>query len=286
MGIKIRIATSILLLLAFVMAITSCKKLGRPALGEYPTDDQELPPGELRFFTPFDFSSAEFRYQVADSISTNPSFFDPSPLTIIPGIKGNAVKGSDMNAIQYLNANDFGKSTSFTVAFWMKNTVPTGGKPQFAFSLFDKDYWASSAMFLLFEHTGGGATADSAVMKFYVNDNKGDHWFELVGADRMAGILDNNWHHLAFVYNENTSNLVFYRDGAVYRTLSWAGHGKFELTPASVGNFVLGGMNKHAGLPGPADDWIQSWQGGIDQFRLYNKALSTTEIQSLFTSKS
>jgi hypothetical protein len=286
MDTRFRIAKNLLLLLAFGLVITSCKKLGRPALGDYPTDDQELPAGDLRFFTPFDFTANEFRFQVADSISTNPSFFDPSPLTLIPGIKGSAIKGSDNNAIQYLNANDFGNSSSFTVAFWMKNTVPTGGKPQFAFSLIDKDYWANSAMFFLVEHTGSGSTADSAVMKFYMNDNKGDHWFELTGTNRMAGVLDNNWHHLAFVYDEATSNLIFYRDGAAYRTLNWAGHGKFELTPSSVGNFVLGGMNKHAGLSGPQDDWIQSWQGGIDQFRLYNKVLSPAEIQGLFTTKS
>ena len=52
-------------------------------------------------------------------------------------------------------------------------------------------------------------------------------------------------------------------------------------------NFVLGGWNKHANLGNgaPGDGWIQSWQGGLDQFRLYSKALSATEVQALFNSK-
>jgi hypothetical protein len=284
---KFSVARSILLLLAFGMVITSCKKLGRPALGDYPTDDQQLPGGDLRFYTPFDFASDEFRFQVADSISNNPSFFDATPLTIIPGVRGNGVQGSDANAIQYLNANDFGQSSSFTVSLWLKNSVPTGGKAQFAFTLTDKDNnWCNCAMFALFDHTGSGATADSAVVKFYVIDQKGENWFELTGNKRMPNIYDGNWHHIAFVYDENSSTLKFYRDGAVYQTLEWTGHGKLELTPSSVGNFILGGMNKHAGVAGPTDEWMQSWQGGIDQFRLYNKALSDSEIQALYTSKS
>jgi hypothetical protein len=285
MDIKFRIAKNIFLLLAFGLAISSCKKLARPALGDYPTDDLQLPAGDLRFYTSFDLASAEYRSQVADSISARPPFFDASPLALIPGVRGNGVQGSDANAIQYLNANDFGNSTSFTVATWLKNSVPTGGKAQFLFSLVNSGNWCNCNMFALFDHTNSGATADSAVIKFHIVDNKGDKWFELVGGNRMKGIYDGNWHHLAFVYDEVTSNMTFYRDGAAYHTVNWGGHGKIDITPATVGNFILGGMNKHAGVAGPTDDWMQSWQGGIDQFRLYNKALSAAEVQSLFTSK-
>lgn len=285
MHTKYRIANSLLLLLAFGLIITSCKKLDRPALGDYPTDDQNLPAGNLRFYTPFDLTGDEFRYQVADSISTNPSFFDPSPLTLTDGVRGKAIKGSDAKAIQYLNANDWGKSSSFTVSTWLKNSVPTGGKAQFAFTLGNKDFWCNCSMFVLFDHTNSGATVDSAVIKFYMVDNKGEKWFELTGPNRMPKIYDGAWHHLVFTYDETTSNMIFYRDGVAYHTINWAGHGKFEVTPTSLGRFVLGGMNKHAGVAGPQDDWMQSWQGGMDQFRLYNKALSATEIQALYNSR-
>jgi hypothetical protein len=292
MNIKPGIAKQLLLLVAFGMIITSCKKLGRPALGDYPTDDQVLPAGDLRFYVPFDFTSPEFRYQVADSISANPSFFDATPLTIIPGVKGNAVKGKDQKGILFLNANDFKQAKSFTVSFWEKNTVPGDGKAQFVFSLPDKDYWHNSGMFLMFDHSGAGSTASGAVVKLAVED----HWFEFTpGNGLMPGnLLDGNWHHFAVTYNETNSKLTWYVDGTALAGLpagltDWLDgatpHGGMKLNANSVSSFVLGGWNKHAGLPGPTDGWVQSWQGSLDQFRLYNKALSPAEIQTLFVGK-
>jgi hypothetical protein len=289
MNIKPGIAKHILLLVAFGMVITSCKKLGRPALGEYPTDDQQLPPGELRFFTSFDQNSTEFRYQVADSISQNPSFFNSNPLTIAPGIRGNGVSGKDMNAILYLNANDFKAAKSFTISFWEKNTVPGGGKAQFIFSMPNKDYWHNSGMFLMFDHSAAGTTASEAVVKFAVQD----HWFEFTNANgKMPGnLLNGQWHHMAIVYSETTSKITWYVDGAALTGLpaavtDWLDgttpHGAMNQVQASVSSFVLGGWNKHVGLPGPTDDWVQSWQGSLDQFRLYNKALSAAEVKALY----
>lgn len=292
MDIKFRIAKNIFLLLAFGLAISSCKKLGRPALGDYPTDDVNLPAGDLRFYTSFDLTGTDFREQVSDSISTNPPFASGNPLTIVPGIRGNAVQGKDQNAILFLNANDFVSAKSFTVSFWEKNTVPGGGKAQFVFSLPSKDYWHNSGMFLMFDHSGAGTTASDAVVKFAVQDR----WFEFTtGNGRMPGnLLNGQWHHFAVSYNETTSKLTWYVDGQPLTGLSsaltdWVDngtpHGPMNLNPVSVGNFVLGGWNKHAGLPGPTDAWVQSWQGSLDQFRLYNKALSAADILALYNAR-
>lgn len=278
--------------LLILLAITSCKKISRPALGDYPKDNQVLPAGSLRFFTPFDFKSDQFRFKVADSISGNPAFYSTNPLTIIPGVKDSAIKGANQNAILYLNANDFATATSFTVSFWEKNTVPTGGQPQFVFSLPDKDYWHNSGMFMLVDHDAAGSTSTNAVVKFVVED----HWFEFTPSNgTMPGnLLDNNWHHLAFVYDEVTSKMSYYVDGQPLTGLKPAltdfldgttPHGSIKLKKGSVSNFVLAGWNKHVNITGPKDDWIQSWQGGLDQFRLYNKALTASEVLSLYNSK-
>jgi hypothetical protein len=293
MNMKSRIAKQLLLLVAFGMIITSCKKLGRPALGDYPTDDQQLPPGELRFYTSFDANSPEFRYQVADSISQNPTFFTSNPLTIAPGIRGNAISGKDGTAMLYLNANDFKAATSFTISFWEKNDVPENGKAEFIFSLPNKDYWHNSGMFLMFDHPGQGTTASEAVVKFAVQDR----WFEFTNATgKMKGnLLNGQWHHMAIVYNETNSKITWYVDGAALTGLpaavtDWTDdpggantpHGPMNQAQESVSRFVLGGWNKHVGLPGEGADWVQSWQGSLDQFRLYNKALSAAEVKALY----
>ena len=50
---------------------------------------------------------------------------------------------------------------------------------------------------------------------------------------------------------------------------------------------LLGGWNKHVNLGNgaPEDSWIQSWQGGLDQFRMYGKVLSDSEIMALYNSR-
>ena len=266
----------------FLSLAVSCQKMKRPALGDYPPDTNPVG-GPLKFYAAYDGTSNDPLRNAVDSIRAN--FASSNPLTSIDGVTGKGIQGADQSAIKYASPNDFAGSTSFTVCMWIKNDVPGGGNPQFLFSLPDKDYWAKSAMFALVDHTGAGSTVDSAVLKFYINDNGGDHWFELTGANRMYRILDNQWHHLAFAYDETTSDLAIYRDGEVYKTLNWSGHGPFTIDGGKVFGFVVGGMNKHVGLEGPTDGWIQSWQGGMDQFRLYNKALTTTEVQALYNSR-
>jgi len=38
-------------------------------------------------------------------------------------------------------------------------------------------------------------------------------------------------------------------------------------------------------LGGKTTDWGKPFNGSLDQFRLYNKALTTAEVQSLFQNK-
>lgn len=291
MNYKNKIVKYFLSIIALGLTVTSCQKMDRPVLGDYPKDDQALPPGDLRFYVPFDTASDQFRFTARDSISGNPAFFSANPLTIIPGVKDSGVNGTDQNAILYLNANDFPQATSFTVAFWEKNTVPTGGSPQFVFSLPSKDYWHQSALFLLVDHDGAGSTQDSAATSFVLQDN----WFVAHDKEKLPGhLLNGQWHHLAITYDETTSKITYYVDGSKVTNVSdasstWLTNGNPHgaVSFQNTYNFVLGGWNKHAGLGNgaPTDAWIQSWQGGLDQFRLYNKALSESEIQALYNSK-
>jgi hypothetical protein len=280
------------LLLPIFVVVMSCQKMSRPALGKYPVDNVVLPGGNLRFFASFDSASADAKQiniRFGDSISGYPSFFPDKSITVAPGAHGTAFKNGDGVALEYLNANDFSKATSFTIAFWEKSTgVPQSADgPQFVMSLVDKDYWHNSGIFLLFDHTGAGSTADSAAVSFVVKDN----WFVFHNKDRMPKIYDKNWHHIAFVYDETTSKLATYVDGVFLSGLSkdattQAGlTGPLNMTVASVSNLVLGGWNKHVGLSGPTDSWIKNFPGTLDQFRMYNKALSAADIQALYNSK-
>ena len=147
------------------------------------------------------------------------------------------------------------------------------------------------AIFWLVDHDGAGSTPDSAATSLVIQDN----WFVTHDNERLPGhILNGDWHHIAITYDQTTSKISYYIDGEKATNVSdasstWltngAPHGPVMFQDTY--GFVLGGWNKHANLGNgaPTDAWIQSWQGGLDQFRLYNKALSDSEVKALYDSK-
>ncbi|MGZ5219662.1 MAG: LamG domain-containing protein [Chitinophagaceae bacterium] len=273
-----KINRSAIVLFSFCMVVVSCQKIKRPALGEY-TKDANPPGGPLKFYTAFDGTTSDPLMNAVDSIRA--TFPSDNPLASTDGISGKGVKGNITKAITYPSANDFKDVTSCTISMWVNNTV--NPNTELYFSLVDKDYWHESAAFLLVEH----AKVDACTFKFALMD----HWVEFNNQSFQKPLFDGQWHHLAFTYDETTSKLLVYFDGQMVPTPGTSGDftsggaplGKLNLKKAS--NLVLSGWNKHAGLSGPTDSWISAFTGKLDQFRLYGKALSATEIQALFNSK-
>lgn len=264
---------------AFVaMAVVGCQKLDRPSLGDFPQDTNP-PGGPLKFFAAFDGSTTNPLMNAVDSIRAN--FPQTNPFPSVAGISGKAVQGQDGKAINYPSANDFKNAKSFTIAYWMKNPAQAG-RTEFLFALKDNKYaWAQSAFFLLMENQ----TATKATVKF----NLMDQWLE---GDISRPFFDGSWHHMAFVYDQTTSKLNYYFDGALITGLTagqtdvkngGAPRGAADFTNSA--NLVIGGWNKHASIDGPTDDWIRSFSGTLDQFRLYDKALSASEVAALYTTK-
>ena len=272
--VKLSLVTVLILLVA-----SSCQKMDRPALGDFP-EDSNPPGGPLKFYAAFDGTTANPQMNAVDSIRAN--FPVDNPLASVDGASGKAIQGTTDKAINYPGANDFKNATSATIAFWVNNTV--NPRTELYFSLVDGDYWHSSSAFLLVEH----AKADAATFKFALMD----HWVEYVNQSFTYPLFDGNWHHLAFTYDETTSKLLIYFDGQNVPTPGTMGDFKNSngeplgpLNLKNASNLVVAGWNKHVGLTGPTDAWISSYSGKMDQFRLYNKVLTPGEIQALYNSK-
>ncbi len=279
------------IIVAAIVFGAGCQKMERPALGDYPEDYTTTPTTPLRFYVPFDSAEAEHRQinkRFRDSISNYPSFFPNSNVKVVDGANRTAASGG---AIVYNNANDFGASKSFTIAFWEKNTVPQN-EPQWLFTLPSKDGWTNSEITAYVEHQNAGSTTSDAVVKL-VWGVDADQWFEFVGPNKMPGnLLNNSWHHMAFVYDETTSKLTYYVDGhpltglpANLTDVMKNGNPRGPAQFVRPNGFVIGGWSKHGGFGGAQDGWVQPWKGGLDQFRLYNKVLTDTEILALYTSR-
>lgn len=272
-----KIAKYALLFWATGLVLVSCQKMERPPLGDYPKDTNP-PGGPLKFYAAYDGTSV-------DSIRAN--FGSEKNTTYVEGVTGKAMSADATGYIVYPSANDFKSAKSFTVAFWLKKDGPNpaGAGTAFAFGVSTTiDIWTRMDVFLLFEDAGNPSSKDSAAAKFYLKDQ----WFEFVGKKRIPHVLDGQWHHMAFSYDETTSTLTPYVDGTPVTGLP-DGFGKFKnnggvVDLSSSAGVVVGGPGHYA-IGKTPDGWMGNFGGAIDQFRLYGTALSASEVSSLFSGK-
>ncbi len=269
------------LILLISVCVIACQKMKKPELGDYPKDTNP-PGGPLKFFAAFNGVTEDPLMNAVDSIRAN--FPSANPLKIADGINGKGILGENAKAIKYATPNDFTQATSFTVAFWFKRPVNT--RTEFFFGLQDDTYgWSKSSLFMMAEHT----TTTEATVKVGVMDQ----WMEFVNEDKLKKpMFDGNWHHWAMSYNETTSKMTYYFDGELITNApakatdvlkSGAPRGKLDLTKSTA--LSIGGWGKHIGVAGPTDDWVSSYTGQLDQFRMYATVLTAAEVKELFVDK-
>lgn len=84
----------------------------------------------------------------------------------------------------------------------------------------------------------------------------------------------NEWHHVAVTYDESDGGIEYYLDGILIGTDTHSLGGAIDTTsgnPIGIGNQASGAENTNA----------RSMDGFLDDVRVYNRPLSTNEIQSL-----
>ena len=266
---KIKLTMSSLVLL-IIMA--GCQKMDKPELGNYPKDANP-PGGPLKFYVAFDGTTVDPLMNAVDS--TRASFPTSNTGSSADGITGKCYKGSTTAFAKYAGANEFAKSSSFTIALWIKGPPPSaGGGTDFAFSLDTKGYsWTNTKLFLEFEDW---STPSLGNCKFYIMDQ----WVEYINANGMPNVFNGQWHQLAFTYNGSSSTIIAYLDGVLFRTNTIGSLGPVNF--GSFDSFTIGGPNQYTH---DQNTWMGFWEGNIDQFRLYGTVLTASEILALYNSK-
>ncbi len=277
----------LLLALIALLGMVSCEKLSRPVLPkDYPTDNPVTPTTPLRFYVDFDSTSAadhQLNVRFKDSISTYPCFFPDPSISSTTGVSGTAMQGSSTAFIHYVSANDFGTSTSFTIAFWIqatlsqKDAVNADGLLSLPSTA---NFWSDVCIFVDHE----SSTSDSMPLKFHFANGTADNWdFQYAGTKDIPHMFDGNWHQIAFTYDQTIETGTLYIDGAQYdqkskETIAFDG---------AVTGFIVGGFQEMLGIYDTQADntWQSGWPGGIDQVRLYNTALAASDVQTLFNNK-
>jgi hypothetical protein len=174
--------------------------------------------------------------------------------TFVAGKIGNAVSLNGTNQYVALPTGDVSTLNDFTISAWVNETSTSAWR-----RVFDFGTGTTANMFLTpqsgsgtirFAITTGGAGAEQRI-------------------DSAAALPTGGWHLLTVTLSGNAGTL--YVDGAAAGTNT-----AMTLRPSSLGSTTQNwiGRSEYS-----ADPFLA---GSVDDFRIYNRALSATEVQSLF----
>ena len=276
-----------LVVLAIGLSIVGCQKLDRPELGDYPVDPDPPPYSDLKSEITFDDNGN-------DNGENKLEPTEVKAVTFIDGVSGKAAKFGDGGYILYkadnevVYPNEF-KATpadtlsnlgSFTLAFWMNGVGPVVGGAQGLFSISNSaEFWGNLDLFL--ENNDNGSEAFLKVHMFNagVASGNGEEWNEI----KIPGALD-KWTHIAVTYDSKTSKFNLYSDGVAVIADKTLGGGSYGRVKYNNFNGMVVGTYQFQTDPtltnhGP-ESWAKSFNGAIDQLRIYTKALTQAEVQA------
>jgi regulation of enolase protein 1 (concanavalin A-like superfamily) len=145
-----------------------------------------------------------------------------------------------------------------TFAIWV-NWVTIGAPTQ---RIFDFGTGEDSYMYLTPGDAGGGGA-----IQFSITTSGGSAETQLIAPFALAA----GWHHLAVVMNSVNQNMQLYLDGDLVVT------GSTQILPADLGNTTQNWLGRSQA---DAYTWLT---GSLDDFRIYNKALTSNEIARVIT---
>jgi hypothetical protein len=292
MNFKYKLTTGLMLFIAFSLAFVSCQKMDRPELKELILDPPPPPYNALKSFWSFENNLTDGGENKLNGTGTN--------LTYVTGITGQALKvgtggyllfkATDTvkapNGFVSIPADTLKALGSYTLSFWMNGVGPVVNGAQGLFSISNKnEFWGNLDLFL--ENNNNGSEAFLKVHMF--NETPPSASREQLNEVKIPNAL-NKWTHIAVTYNEANSQLSIYADGQPTainnKVLAGGNYGKLKFK--DFNGMVLGtyqfqttpSLTNH----GP-ESWARSFDGALDQVRLYNRALTAAEILNLFTTK-
>jgi hypothetical protein len=173
----------------------------------------------------------------------------------------NNTNGAYINVPASFNA--MGATTAVTIAAWVQ--IPNGMDRPWA-RVFDFNNSSTTGYMFLTTYQNQ-ATPNSVRFAITTTTNTAEQ--QISGTARLS---TGAWHHMAVVLAAGaTYTGTLYVDGAVVGTNT-----AMTLRPSDIGNTTNNWIGRSAWTPDPY------WAGFIDDFRVYNRALSAAEITTLY----
>lgn len=270
------------LIITFGLLLTACQKLDRPALGELILDP---PPPPLTIMGAQSYWHFNGNTRDTGQLKLSTTAINVS---LVPGVtEGQAAKiGTDGGLVVRTIPNELKSPGSFSVAFWMNGVGPVQGGAQGLFAISKStEFWGNFEVFLENLNNGSEAFIKIHMYNAGVASGNGEQWTEV----KIPGALD-KWTHIAITYSAATSELTVYADGQPTsvnkKVLGGGNYGPLvweNVTGLTIGTFafeVTPTLASHG-----AETWAKSFNGALDQFRIFTKALTPAEVANLHTNK-
>ncbi|CAN5791664.1 hypothetical protein BH11BAC4_BH11BAC4_08550 [soil metagenome] len=192
------------------------------------------------------------------------------------GLKGKAVEVASPGYINSNITNTVANLGSFTMTCWILQPASLSGGPTtfFPFSLNKAGYsWEQTKFFMLFNNPDNTSNSYGKVCLM-------DQWFDQ--GQVWPKMLDGAWHQMSISYNNTSGALRVYVDGSLI-TQSAGTTLNPQANFGGADSFTLGGPDD---ATHSANGWMNSLSGDLDEFRIYNKDLSLSDVQALYALES
>ena len=160
------------------------------------------------------------------------------------------------------DSDDFNPTGAFSVDAWIK-ADPQQSSPDHQFVIIDKSHGFSDG-------TGWALQGNpDGTMGFFFGKGGGSgDPSNFVGVSTTTSVLDDEWHHIAGVFNG--SQFEIYVDGALSNTFAFSGSIVNNTREVEIGRSWGGGAP------------TRFFHGLIDEVRYFDAALSASDIQAIF----
>ena len=194
--------------------------------------------------------------------------------TFTPGIKGSAMQGALNSYVTFTPGNSISTMQSFTITYWVNSPAPSTGIIGLVNLAKTDGFWGNIDMF--FEN---GSTNTNGKFRAHITNGTKESWVTKDGIQNMFGV----WTAIGLSFDAGTNTFKLYKDGAPIVTTTAAGFGPLAFT--NVGKLVFGCVQFQTDPSQTSATGSQPWAsyltGQLDEVRIYNKALTDAELNSL-----
>lgn len=266
-----KLSTSFVALALLVAGLSSCKKDFNPksyapplSIGGY-TSTKSIAAANLVGYWAFDGSLVD---SVSNTMGTGTS------TTFAKGFEKQALQGGAKAYVVSNTPDAIQNMTSFTVMAWVYSPQNTNGIVGILDIAHADNFWGNLTMFW-----ENGSTPTTGNLKIHVNNNGVDAWLGNFTVNNPW----NKWTNVGVSYDETTSTFKIYVNGSVLATQTQAGYGPvhFQLASKMVFGTVQFQTTPSLTTATGSQDWASYLTGQLDEVRIYNKALTGTEISAI-----